>query len=87
MGELGAALRFGDRPILLDAVEKRSTSQWTVTIYRIDSRTPVVYENVKHAWWEGKNYVVAQFDGDGPEHHYWTWPGKSISHVKEKKSE
>lgn len=65
---------------------------WTVTIYRRDSRTKVVYENVKHAWWENDNYCIAQFTaagfsstsgtGDGT-HHYWTWPRELISHVEE----
>lgn len=60
---------------------------WKVTIYRTDSHTPVIYENVKHAWWEGDNYVVSCLKAGGPEHYYWTWPGKSISHVREERTE
>lgn len=57
---------------------------WKVTIYRRDSQTKVVYENVKHAWWDGDLYKVAQYSTP-PKHHYWTWPVTLISHVKEER--
>ena len=62
---------------------------WKVSIYRVDSHTPVVYENVKHAWWESGRYVVSQYTEPGvsDKHHYWTWPEQAISHIKEIREE
>ena len=60
---------------------------WTIKIYRRDSETPVVYEDVKHFWWEDWRLVVSQYrSADGPEHDYWIWPRDLISHVKVGKS-
>jgi hypothetical protein len=55
-----------------------------VTIYRNDSQTPVVYDNVKHEWSDGRVYVVSQYTHtpDQKTHHYWKWPWARISHVK-----
>jgi hypothetical protein len=60
---------------------------WRVSVYRNDSHTPVVYEDVKHAWWEHGRYIIAQYvnSKEGGEHFYWTWPGERISHVKEER--
>lgn len=56
-------------------VEKR------VTVYREDSVTQVVYDRVKHTWWEAGHsiFVISQFTGDGPEHHYICWPRERIA--------
>jgi len=60
---------------------------WTVRLYRRDSSTPVDYDHVKHAWTEGQNFVVAQYDGPATtEHHYWIWPWELISHVRVKRN-
>lgn len=57
---------------------------WKVTLYRRDSETPVIYDLVKHAWWEeSARFIIAQFKvGSEHEHHYWTWPVDLISHIK-----
>lgn len=51
---------------------------WTVTLYRDDSTTPVVFEDVKHIFWTAGNsvLVIAQLtEGRGnPQHHYVQWP-------------
>lgn len=62
---------------------KRETT-WTVTVYRTDSETPVVYDRVKHTWWEGTRLVISQYTTtpQAGEHHYWIWPGARIGHVK-----
>ena len=56
---------------------------WRVTIYRNDSTTPVVIENVKHTWWEdsGARLVVSVFS-EAPVHYYLQYPVQLISHVK-----
>jgi hypothetical protein len=48
---------------------------WRVSIYRDDSVTTAVYENVKHAFWTSGNTVltIAQYAEDG-SHHYIHWP-------------
>lgn len=57
---------------------------WRVTIYRTDSHTPVVYELVKHAWWESDRYIVSVLKWRGSRaHYYWTWPRERISHIRE----
>lgn len=55
-----------------------------VTIYRIDSECPVVYENVKHAWYEQCNrLIISVFKEPGkPDHYYWHWPLAMISHIR-----
>ena len=56
---------------------------WVVTIYRRDSETPVVYENVKHFWWEDWRLVVSVIKtAETGEHFYWIWPCDLISHTK-----
>jgi len=56
---------------------------WKVTIYRRDSETPVVLENVKHCWWEdgGARFVVSVFT-EPPDHYYIAYPVELISHTK-----
>lgn len=48
--------------------------EWRVKIYRDDSETTVVYENVKHAFMTCGNTVltIAQYEKDG-SHHYVNW--------------
>lgn len=50
-------------------------ARWTLRLYRDDSLTPVIYENVKHVFWTAGNTVlnIAQYKEDG-SHHYFTWP-------------
>lgn len=53
-----------------------------VKVYRDDSTTPVVYEDVKHLFWTADNtvLVIAQFtDGPAQEaHHYIHWPRERV---------
>jgi hypothetical protein len=55
---------------------------WTLKVYRDDSTTPVVYEDVKHVFWTADNTVlaIAQFtNGPGQEaHHYIHWPRERV---------
>ena len=56
---------------------------WVLTLYRRDSETPVVYENVKHFWWEEWRLVISVVKTlETGEHFYWIWPRDLISHVK-----
>ena len=53
------------------------TRTWRVKIYRDGSTTPIVYEDVKHAFWTSDNtvFVIAQLS-NGPQqeaHHYVHW--------------
>lgn len=50
-------------------------SRWQLSLYRDDSLTPVIYENVKHVFWTAANtvLVVAQYKADG-SHQYFSWP-------------
>ena len=48
----------------------------TLTLYRDDSTTPVVYENVKHWFWTASNtvLVIAQvIDPKTGDHQYFHW--------------
>lgn len=48
-----------------------------ITLYRDDSTTPVVFENVKHTFWTADNsvFVIAQMsDLATGKHHYIHWP-------------
>lgn len=48
-----------------------------ITLYRDDSTTQVVYEDVKHFFWLAGNTVlcIAQYsDVETGEHHYIHWP-------------
>lgn len=52
-----------------------ANARWLLRLYREDSLTPVVYENVKHVFWTNAGTVltVAQYADDGT-HHYFSWP-------------
>ena len=50
---------------------------WVLKLYRDDSTTPVVFENVKHVFWTADNsvLVIAQYsDVATGAHHYVHWP-------------
>lgn len=59
-----------------------------VTLYRDDSTTQVVFDNVKHWFWTANNtvLVVAQLTG-GPdgEHRYVNWPRERFCWFKDEK--
>lgn len=59
-----------------------------LTLYRDDSTTQVVFENVKHFFWLANNTVlaIAQFTG-GPkgEHKYIHWPRERFCWFKDEK--
>ena len=66
-----------------DKIFEKKRVTWIITIYRRDSETPVIYENVKHFWWEeSARLVISVFNDDGPKHYYWIWPVDLISHTK-----
>lgn len=48
-------------------------------MYRDDSETTVVFENVKHAFMTAGNTVltIAQYDDEGG-HHYVNWPRERV---------
>ena len=57
-----------------------------VTLYRDDSTTQVVYENVKHVFWTAGNtvLVLAQYDDDThTTHHYIHWPRERLCWFKD----
>ena len=60
----------------------------TLTLYRDDSTTTVVYERVKHFFWTAGNtvLVIAQYVSEqSDEHHYIHWPRERLCwfrHVK-----
>lgn len=58
-----------------------------ITLYREDSTTPVVYERVKHIWYEaeGQVLVVAYLLEDGKAHDYAHWPMRKIAWYREEK--
>lgn len=59
----------------------------TVTLYRDDSTTQVVYENVKHFFWLANNTVlcIAVYRSDeGSEHDYIHWPRERFCWFKDK---
>ena len=60
-----------------------------ITLYRDDSTTPVVYERVKHFWYEngGKVLVIAYFVGDGGSHDYVHWPVERFAWFRDEKVE
>lgn len=60
-----------------------------ITLYRNDSTTQVVYEDVKHFFWLAGNTVlcIAQYDegavnGSG-KHHYIHWPRERFCWFKD----
>jgi len=59
-----------------------------LTLYRDDSTTQVVYENVKHFFWNANNtvLVIAQYDDVTPgSHHYIHWPRERFCWFKDEK--
>jgi hypothetical protein len=52
---------------------------WRVSLYRDDSETTVVLENVKHVFLTAGNSVlsIAQYADDG-SHHYINWPRERL---------
>ena len=59
----------------------------TLTLYRDDSTSQVVFENVKHFFWTAGNtvLVVAQYTGEGNAHQYIHWPRERLCWFKEGK--
>lgn len=57
----------------------------TLTIYRDDSTTQVVYENVKHFFWTANNTVlaIAQYTDTDGSHHYIHWPRERLCWFKD----
>jgi hypothetical protein len=59
---------------------------WKVSVYRDDSTTPVVYDNVKHVFWTAGNTVliIAQYTHGpkNPEHEYIQWPRERLCWFK-----
>lgn len=58
----------------------------TVTLYRDDSTTQVVYERVKHVFWTASNtvLVIACYkDGSDSEHYYIHWPRERFCWFKD----
>lgn len=56
-----------------------------LTLYRDDSTTQVVFENVKHWFWTANNTVltIAKLTGKGTEHYYINWPRERICWFKD----
>lgn len=58
----------------------------TVTLYRDDSTTQVIFENVKHVFWTAGNtvLVIAQYtDVETGAHHYIHWPRERFCWFKD----
>ncbi len=61
-----------------------------LTVYRDDSTTQVVYENVKHWFWTAGNTVltIAQYtDNSLKSHKYINWPRERVCWFKDEKME
>lgn len=59
-----------------------------ITLYRDDSTTPVVFENVKHYWFTADNtvLVIAQVtDLASGRHHYIHWPRERFTWFRHEK--
>ena len=58
-----------------------------ITLYRDDSTTPVVYERVKHFWYEngGRVLVIAYLVGTSGAHDYVHWPVKRFTWFRDEK--
>jgi hypothetical protein len=59
-----------------------------LTLYRDDSTTQVVYDNVKHFFWTAGNtvLVIAQLVAPGAEaHRYIHWPRERFAWFKDEK--
>lgn len=54
----------------------------TVVILRSDGTSPVTRENVKHAFWQGRVFVLIIGEHDGPGRRYEHWPVERIDHVR-----
>lgn len=58
----------------------------TLTLYRDDSTTQVVFEGVKHWFWTASNtvLVIAQYTGaSGKDHRYINWPRERFCWFKD----
>lgn len=58
----------------------------TVTIYRDDSTTQVIYDTVKHIFWTASNTVLVLAVYSEPEsdaHHYIHWPRERFCWFKD----
>lgn len=59
-----------------------------ITLYREDSTSQVIFENVKHFFWTagGTVLVIAQYLKPGkPEHRYIHWPRERLCWFKDEK--
>ncbi len=57
-----------------------------ITVYRDDSTTQVVFENVKHFFWTANNSVltIAQYtDISAGDHRYIHWPRERLCWYKD----
>lgn len=61
----------------------------TIEIYRDDTTTKVVYENVKHWFWTAGNtvLVISQYTDDKGGHQYICWPRERICWFRHVKNE
>ncbi|MDE2010451.1 MAG: hypothetical protein KGJ09_10325 [Candidatus Omnitrophica bacterium] len=61
----------------------------TIEIYRDDSTTKIVLENVKHYFWTADNtvLVIAQYVGTNGDHQYIHWPRERICWFRHVKNE
>lgn len=67
---------------------KRESGIRKLTLYRDDSTTQVVFENVKHFFWLANNTVlcIAQFtDIETGAHRYIHWPRERFCWFKDEK--
>ena len=72
----------------MSAANDTLTTRRRVSIYRDDSTTTVVYDDVKHVWWEAGNsvFVVAYFTDDSRKaHDYAHWPRERICWIRDEK--
>lgn len=71
-------------------IAKRKESKTRkITIYRDDSTTQVIYENVKHVFWTANNtvLVIAQYNEAGKvEHRYIHWLRERFVWFKDEKA-
>lgn len=60
--------------------QAEALTERTLTLYRDDSTTQVVFERVKHFFWTAGNTVltIAQYSEDRETHHYIHWPRERI---------
>ena len=73
-------------PLIHDADLPPKRETRTVTVYRDDSTTQVVYEDVKHFFWLAGNTVlcIAQYsEPTGKAHHYIHWPRERFCWFKD----